>query len=201
LQDRLKAIAVDLGGLDAIAAKHPEIAKAVEAHGVEAKKAVNSSAIREAADRVIQLQGAVFGMTNAGSVTKLDEAEDAPETDLEAKISGKEGKLLIRIHAYKERDRNLTKMVKKSFKGKHGGKLLCEACGLDPVDRYGPNGERAIEAHHKIPIEELQPDSITRVDDMAIVCASCHRVIHSKKPCLTIAQVQTLLNMPPSQHK
>lgn len=194
LQDRFKAIAVDLGGLDTIAAKHPEIAKAVQDHGAELKKGINSSSIRNAADRVIQLQGAVFGMTNAGSLTKLDEAEDAPETDLEAEITGKEGRLLVRIHAYKERDRNLTVMAKKSFKGKHAGKLLCEACGIDPVERYGPNGERAIEAHHKIPIEELQPDSITRADDMAMVCASCHRIIHSEKPCLTIAQVKALLN-------
>lgn len=194
LQDRFKAIAVDLGGLDAIAAKHPEIANAVQAHGVEVKKGLNSSAIRTAADRAIQLQRAVFGMTNAGSVTKLDEAEDKPETDLEEEIVGKEGRLLVRIHAYKERDRNLAKLAKKSFKGKHGGKLLCEACGLNPVERYGSSGERAIEAHHKIPIEELQPDSITRADDMAMVCASCHRIIHSDKPCLTIAQVQALLS-------
>ncbi len=196
LQDRFKAVAIDLGGLDKIALKHPEVASAVQQHGAEVKKGVNSSDIRSAADRVIQLQGVAFGMTNASSVTKLDEAEDAPETDLEAEIVGKEGRLLVRIHAYKERDRNLTVLAKKSFKGKHGGKLLCEACGLDPIARYGANGERAIEAHHKIPIEQLQPDSITRADDMAMVCASCHRIIHSRKPCLTIQQVRDILNDP-----
>ena len=67
--------------------------------------------------------------------------------------------------------------------------MVCEACGLDPITLYGPDGERCIEAHHKIPIEELQPDSVTRVDEMAMVCASCHRIIHSKKPCLKVGEV------------
>lgn len=49
-----------------------------------------------------------------------------------------------------------------------------------------------LEAHHKVPIEELQPDSITPVTEMAMVCATCHRVIHSAKPCLTIEQVRAL---------
>jgi predicted HNH restriction endonuclease len=50
-----------------------------------------------------------------------------------------------------------------------------------------------MEAHHKVPIEELQPDSITLVGDMAMVCATCHRIIHSSKPCLTIGQVRALI--------
>ena len=68
------------------------------------------------------------------------------------------------------------------------------ACGTIPVDVYGQAGDRSIEAHHKVPIEELQPDSITPVTEMAMVCATCHRVIHSEKPCLTIDQVKGLLS-------
>jgi hypothetical protein len=96
------------------------------------------------------------------------------------------------LHAYKERDRTLSKKAKKHYKSKNGGKLYCIACGLDPEELYSEQGDRCIEAHHKIPIEELQPDSITRVDDLLMVCASCHRVIHSQKPCLTIVELQAL---------
>jgi predicted HNH restriction endonuclease len=70
---------------------------------------------------------------------------------------------------------------------------MCEACGVVPVDKYGDAGDRSMEAHHKVPIEELQPDSITLVGDMAMVCATCHRIIHSSKPCLTIGQVRALI--------
>ncbi|MFD1331103.1 hypothetical protein ACFQ4O_03750 [Methylopila musalis] len=190
LQDRFKAIAVDLASIPSIAAKHPALAAAVEAHGVEIAKAVNSVEIRKAADRINAIQAEIFGMTNAGSAVTLEDAAAKPETDLEEEIVGKEGRLLTRIHAYKERDRVFAARAKKYYRDKNGGKLTCEACGLDPVALYGPDGERCIEAHHKVPIEELQPDSITRVDEMAMVCASCHRIIHSKKPCLTVDEVR-----------
>lgn len=90
---------------------------------------------------------------------------------------------------YRERDRGFAARAKKYYKDLNGGKLKCECCGLDPVEFYGAAGERCLEAHHRIPIEELQPDSITRVDEMAIVCASCHRMIHSEKPCIPVEQL------------
>ncbi len=129
-------------------------------------------------------------MTNAGSVVALEDAAAKPETDLEEEIVGKEGRLLTRIHAYKERDRAFAARAKKYYRDKNGGKLACQACGLDLIALCGPDGERCIEAHHKVPIEELQSDSITRVDEMAMVCASCHRIIHSKKCCLTVDEVK-----------
>ena len=49
-----------------------------------------------------------------------------------------------------------------------------------------------MEAHHKVPIEELQPDSVTLVQEMAMVCANYHRVIHFRKPCFTINEIRTL---------
>ena len=50
-----------------------------------------------------------------------------------------------------------------------------------------------MEAHHKVPIEQLQPDSVTIVGHMAMLCASCHRVVHSEKPCLTVGGVNELV--------
>lgn len=189
LDDRFNAIANDLANISAIAAKTPELASAVEAHGVAIAGGVNTSNLRKTANAVINLQSKMFGMTNAGSVVAIEKAAALPPTEFEADIKGKEGKLLTRIHVYKERDRAFAAKAKLFYKSKNGGKLTCEACGLDPVAKYGADGERCIEAHHKIPIEELQPDSVTSVADMAMVCASCHRIIHSTKPCLKIEQV------------
>ncbi|MER9605337.1 hypothetical protein [Mesorhizobium sp. M0243] len=190
LQDRLTAIAADLAQIENIKAIHPDLADAIEAHGIEIMKGVNSTVIRAAADLVVNRQAEIFGKTNAGSAVVLEEAYAKPETDIEEGIVGIEGRMLTRIHAYKERDRAFAIMAKKHFRDKNGGHLVCEACKLDPIVFYGPNGERCIEAHHKIPIEELQPDSVTRVEDMAMVCASCHRIIHSVKPCLKVEDVR-----------
>lgn len=192
LQDRLVAIARDLTEVDAVAQNLPALAQTIRDHAEAVLSGVNSSDIRKTADAYINEQAEHFGMTNAGSATGLIEIESLPETDLEYEITGKEGRILTRIHAYKERDRKFAALAKKYHKKKMGGRLSCVACGLKPETLYDDRGERCIEAHHKIPIEELQPDSVTRVDDMAMVCASCHRVIHSRKPCLTIGEVQAL---------
>lgn len=192
LTDRLKAIARDLANLDEIRARSPELADAAAAHGAEVARGVNSTRIRATADRLIKLKTDIFGMTNAGSALVLTRTEASPETDIE-EPSGREGRLLTRMHAYRERDRAFARRVRDHYRRQHGGKLHCEACGVVPLDVYGDAGERCMEAHHKVPIEELQPDSVTLVQEMAMVCASCHRIIHSQKPCLTIDEVRDLL--------
>ena len=192
LQDRFEAIAADIAKADMVANNYPKIADAITAHAAVVMAAMNTVEIRKAADAYITAQAEHFGMTNAGSATNLIHFESLPETDLEEEITGKEGRILTRVHAYKERDRKFAARAKKHYKTKNGGKLWCVACDLKPELLYDDRGERCIEAHHKIPIEELQPDSIVHVDDMAMVCASCHRVIHSQKPCLTIDEVRAL---------
>jgi hypothetical protein len=189
LQDRFRAISTDLERISEIEEAYPDLAIAVRKHGDAVKEGVNSTEIRIAANEVNNLQKRVFGLTNAGSVIALKEASAKPETDFEHDIQGMEGRLLARIHIYKERDRVFSEKVKKYFRDRNNGKLICQACGLEPTSRYGSKGDYCIEAHHKIPIAELQPGSITRIEEMAIVCASCHRIIHSKKPCLDLKEV------------
>lgn len=191
LQDRFNAIATDLQNLIKISKKHPELAAAIKVHGDEVQKAVNSTTIRKAADDINEIQTKIFGLTNAASATAVEEISSSPPADIEDDIVGVEGRLLVRMHVYKERDRAFAARAKKYYRDKNNGKLTCEACGLDPIALYGIDGERCIEAHHKVPIEELQPDSITRVEEMAMVCASCHRIIHTRKPCLPVKDVVT----------
>lgn len=189
LQDRLQAIAIDLQNVGAIATEYAELSNAIVVHGQAVNNARNSSDIRAAADKINELQNEIFGLTNAASTTTVTEISSQPPTSLEEELVGVEGRLLVRMHVYRERDRTFAARAKKYFRDRNNGKLVCEACGLDPISLYGLDGERCIEAHHKIPIEELQPDSITRVNEMAMVCASCHRIIHSKKPCLLVNEV------------
>lgn len=191
LADRLETLAKDLENLDTIRERSPDLADAVEAHAAEVARGVNSTQIGVMANRLIDLKTLVFGQTNAGSALVLTQTAAKPETDLEELVAT-EGRLLSRLHAYKERDRAFAKKVRDHYRREHGGKLHCEACGMVAEDVYGATGERCMEAHHKVPIEELQPDSVTRAEEMVMVCANCHRVIHSKKPCLKIEEVQEL---------
>lgn len=192
LGDRLRAIAADFANLDRIRERSPELADAVAAHVAAVMKGVNSSELRKTADRMIALKSELFGQTNAGSALTLVGAEAQPPVEAE-QIVGKEGRLLTRLHVYKERDRKFAKKVRDYYRHAQGGVLRCEACDSVPVQKYGPVGESSMEAHHTVPIEELQPDSLTLVQEMAMVCANCHRVIHSEKPCLTVDRVRQLV--------
>jgi len=190
LEDRLNAIAADWANVSSISARHPLLGKAITGHANAVQAGTNSSSIRQAADQVIKLQSSEFGESNFGSITALDRATAKPMTETEADIYGREGRTLIRVHAYKERDRKLVVTAKKHYKTQWG-ELHCESCGLVPSTLYGGLGDSCIEAHHRTPIAELLPDSVTKVSDLAMLCASCHRIVHSTKPILNIDQVVT----------
>ena len=51
-----------------------------------------------------------------------------------------------------------------------------------------------IETHHKVPLSELKEDQIaeTFVDDLALVCANCHRMLH-KKPYSSVEDLRATL--------
>lgn len=192
LGDRLNAIARDWNEIDRIRDHDPILADAIDAHRLQIQQGINSDEIRKSADRMIQLKSTLFGQTNAGSATTLIDTSTRPEVEAED-IFGTEGRLLARLHVYRERDRTFARRVREYYKSVTEGRLVCHGCGTVPVEVYGPSGEQCMEAHHKIPIEQLQPDSVTLVSDMAMLCASCHRVVHSERPCLTVEQLNELV--------
>ncbi len=104
-----------------------------------------------------------------------------------------EGRLLTRIHVGRERNRKLVQSKRKQALKKHG-KLLCEICEFDFTVQYGSRGEGFMECHHLKPVATLVDGQKTRLDDLALVCANCHRMIHRSRPWLSIEQVKELLN-------
>ena len=50
-----------------------------------------------------------------------------------------------------------------------------------------------IEAHHTIPVSDLQKGSKSSVDDLAMLCANCHRMIHRGEKTLTIEELSLLI--------
>jgi len=54
----------------------------------------------------------------------------------------------------------------------------CEVCHNRFEDLYGKLGECFAEAHHRVPLATLKKKVVTRVEDLATVCANCHRMLH-----------------------
>jgi 5-methylcytosine-specific restriction enzyme A len=76
---------------------------------------------------------------------------------------------------------------------KQGQGLSCEVCGFDFRAVYGDRGDGFIECHHIKPLETLEPNANTHVRDLALVCSNCHRMIHRRRPWLTIEQVREIV--------
>lgn len=103
-----------------------------------------------------------------------------------------EGQLVTRLHKYRERNQKVVRDKKKSFLEKNGS-LFCEVCRFDFAKAYGPHGANFIECHHTIPVSEMEPGAKTKGKDLALLCANCHRMIHAKRPWLSLGQLREIL--------
>lgn len=128
-------------------------------------------------------------------VSSLDDPEvsgSLKEYDTEQLEEAEEGRLLTRKHVTRERNRQLVKSKLKQVMKKLG-RLACEACDFEFADRYGRRGEGFIECHHTKPVATLAAGDKTHINDLALVCANCHRMIHRNRPWLSIEQLKALM--------
>jgi 5-methylcytosine-specific restriction protein A len=122
----------------------------------------------------------------AGSTsTAAETAEDGEDDALE-------GRILTRVHRSRERNQKLVEKRKAQRREECDGALKCEACDFDFVVKYGNRGDGFAECHHKIPLAESGATK-TRLDDLAILCANCHRLIHVRKPMLSVDELRQLI--------
>lgn len=101
-----------------------------------------------------------------------------------------EGRVLYRVHRSRERNRTLVKKVKRAAEAAH--RLHCAACGFDFFAEYGEIGRGFIEVHHTVPVSEYSPGQKTRLADLVLVCGNCHRMLHRRRPWLTIDELKSL---------
>ncbi|TFE57118.1 HNH endonuclease [Streptomyces sp. ICN441] len=114
----------------------------------------------------------------------------APTVDeeFEDDYSAPEGRLLMRRHQARERNKSLRKKKIASVL-QRGGQLACEACGFDFEQVYGARGAGYIECHHVVPLHEAG-EGRTKLIDLALVCANCHRMIHRAAPWPTPGELR-----------
>jgi len=125
-----------------------------------------------------KIHDALFGVVaGPGSIAlSLQEQEDV---DLAKKASPEGAKKLVK-HYQRERDAGLARDAKAAFAKANGNRLFCEACGVEPFKVYGVE---VIEAHHKIPLSLYNEAKETVIEDLLMLCPSCHRAVHRIPDC------------------
>ncbi|NOT08202.1 MAG: HNH endonuclease [Gemmatimonadales bacterium] len=134
--------------------------------------AENPDLLRRLAQAISQQADASPAPTGPSSPIPIGDEDEFPE-----------GRLLTRLHFARERNRKAVKRKKAHVLGKTG-KLACECCDFDFAATYGAFGAGFAECHHLVPISELNRNGITRLIDLSIVCANCHRMLHRTRPLM-----------------
>lgn len=125
-----------------------------------------------------------------------DLAQPAMEllSDLDAGPDGvSEGQRRLRAHLMRERNRAIV-VKKRDSTLRLFGRLACEVCEFDFAKNYGTLGEGFCEVHHKLLISEAADRVKTRLEDLAIVCSNCHRMIHRTNPPKRIDELRAQMN-------
>lgn len=78
------------------------------------------------------------------------------------------------------------------------GYIECLACSFEFSRAYGCAGKKYIEIHHLTPICEYEGDTTldldTAIQNVAPLCANCHRVVHLHSPILSVEEVRNSLS-------
>lgn len=134
----------------------------------------------EFADERPRLHAIAQAIRQSAQDPRLAQSADTVE-DVEAP----EGRLLLRLHRLKERNTAIVRQRKQRAM-EESGTLACEVCDFDFGAVYGTVGTGYIECHHTVPLAQLTPGSKTRLHDLALVCANCHRMLHRTPEVVTL---------------
>lgn len=85
-----------------------------------------------------------------------------------------EGRVLTALHLRRERNRKMRKLLLQERRPKG---LVCEMCDLHRPEMPLAFQEALFEAHHILPLADAG-ERLTKVSDLALLCACCHRLIH-----------------------
>jgi hypothetical protein len=110
-----------------------------------------------------------------------------PDVDDDVLVVGREGRKRFYTHLRRERDREIIRKKKNRVK-QDTGRLRCEACGFDFEAAYGPSLAGFCEVHHTVPLSKARGVRETRLDDLVVLCANCHRAIHRIGPEMPTVQ-------------
>jgi len=119
----------------------------------------------------------VSNAPNVPRPTKIETEQEDEEFE--------EGLILTRLHKIRERSPSVIAKKKKAVL-KQTGKLVCEVCGFDFFKKYGQIGKGFAECHHTKPVSKLKLGEKTKLRELSILCANCHRMIHRTNPLLSL---------------
>lgn len=125
-------------------------------------------------------QGTVFSLQKSefNFLNSLWNFEDSEVEGSAKNLSVYEGAKSLQKHYKRERNQKIIDDKKTQFK-KNNGTVFCEVCSFNFTEKYPAElAEDFIEVHHLDPIGDTKAKVKTTLDDLILICANCHRMVH-----------------------
>lgn len=116
----------------------------------------------------------------------------AADDDAEATAEAVEGSVIQSLVTRRERDPKL-RAAKIAWSRQVRGSISCEVCSFDFEETYGTVGEGYIEVHHRVPLFSSGRVT-TKLEDLILLCANCHRMIHATRDWRTPEELAQVLS-------
>ena len=103
-------------------------------------------------------------------IEALGQADEDPDEEEFA-----EGRLMTALHKRRERNRKVRARLLAARE--RNGRLSCDMCDCVSNAVASNMEDATFEAHHRVLLSDAEERS-TRLSDMALLCANCHRLLH-----------------------
>lgn len=120
-------------------------------------------------------------------VARIEALASAEKAALAA-TAAVEGELYKSEAMFRSRNRALIRAKKAA------SNYRCEVCDMSFAQVYGRLGDSYIIAHHIEPISGGA--RTTTLDDIALVCANCHAMLHAAVPAFAVSALRDLVHRP-----
>lgn len=121
---------------------------------------------------------------------------DKDTVSIEVPFEFQEGRSTTLVHLHRERNRSLRKRI--LFSRRVAGELFCEICKWRSPLQDEEFFDAAFECHHLHPLGLTDGIRITRMQDVALLCANCHLLVHryisSRGKWLSVREAQSLIS-------
>lgn len=113
-----------------------------------------------------------------------------PPVAADDELSSIEGDPRLLFHVRRERDPALVEAKREAVRAATGC-LQCETCGFTTQAAYPRLDGEVCEIHHRLPLAEAAQAVETRLMDLAVLCANCHRAIHRTRPLMSVEEFRS----------
>lgn len=137
----------------------------------------------------------ISGLLYSSFLSALGVETDESDPKVRAELHGSyaEGERARREVAYFVRHPKLAKDAKEHYGYK------CQICGFHPEEIFGlARRSIGLDCHHLDPLSERSNfKKETSLADVTVLCATCHRLVHSRRPALTLDSAKRLFKKRP----